>query len=63
MLSHMVVLKQTESKLKLPDNICTKTYIFHYVAWGQLDRNDELLKHVIFYENMHMNIANIINLT
>jgi len=26
------------------------------------DRNDELVKHVIFYENMHMNIANMINL-
>jgi len=30
---------------------------------GQLDRNDELVKHLIFYENMHMNIANMINLT
>lgn len=59
----MVVLKQIELKLKLPDNSCIKTYIFHHVAWGQLDRNDELVKCVIFYENMHINVANIINLT
>jgi hypothetical protein len=60
MLSNMVVLKQIKSKLKLPDNICTKTYVFHCVAWGQVDRNDALVTHVIFYENIRMNIANVI---